>query len=104
MTLGKYILEGKEPRPCHDLAEWAQWMEKGNRIVKQDQLGEVRVSTVFLGMDHSWSGTTPILFETMIFGGDHDEYQERYATWAEAEEGHKRALEMVQSQLGGKQP
>ena len=23
----------------------------------------------------------------MIFGGEHDEYQERYATWEEAEEG-----------------
>ena len=46
------------------------------------------VSTVFLGLDHAFDGGTPLLFETMIFGGEHDEYQERYATWDEAEAGH----------------
>lgn len=34
-------------------------------------------------------------FETMIFGGEHDQYQERYSTWDEAEAGHKRAIELV---------
>jgi hypothetical protein len=31
----------------------------------------------------------------MIFGGEHNEYQERYSTWEEAEEGHKRAVAMI---------
>ena len=53
------------------------------------------VSTVFLGMDHSFDGGTPVLFETMIFGGEYDQFQERYCTWDEAEEGHKVACELV---------
>lgn len=56
---------------------------------------KVRVSTVFLGLNHAWGNEEPVLFETMIFGGEHDQYQERYHTWAEAEEGHKKALEIV---------
>ncbi len=35
------------------------------------------------------------LFETMIFGGANDGYQERYATWDEAERGHKRICEEI---------
>jgi hypothetical protein len=31
----------------------------------------------------------------MVFGGEHDEYQERYHTYDEAEEGHKIICEMV---------
>jgi hypothetical protein len=50
-------------------------------------------------MDHSLAGLigdgSPVLFETMVFGGEYDEYQERYHTYDEAEEGHKRICEMV---------
>jgi len=63
------------------------------------EIGQSRISTVFLSMDHSLAGLigdgTPILFETMVFGGEYDEYQERYYTYDEAEEGHKRIVEMV---------
>jgi hypothetical protein len=31
----------------------------------------------------------------MVFGGEHDGYQERYHTYDEAEEGHKRICDMV---------
>ena len=53
------------------------------------------VSTVFLGLDHSWSGGKPVLWETMIFGGEHDEYQARYTTYEDALEGHQEALNLV---------
>ena len=29
------------------------------------------------------------------FGGEHDQYQERYCTWDEAEKGHQIACELV---------
>ena len=73
-------------------------METADRHVAQTTLGKVRVSTIFLGLDHSFiygKKHKPILFETMIFGGKHDGYQERYAIWEEAEEGHKKAVELV---------
>ncbi len=53
----------------------------------------VRVSTVFLALDHQHTpGGPPLLFETMIFGGEHDMWQDRYSTWVEAQEGHARAV------------
>jgi len=92
---GLYILNGKEPVMVNDVIEWAKGFEINNRIVKQDYIGEIFVSTVFLGIDHSYGDEPPLLFETMIFGGVPDQYQERYSTWDEAEEGHKRAIKFV---------
>jgi hypothetical protein len=52
------------------------------------------VSTVWLmGIDHSFGGDKPILFETMIFGGEHDDEMERYHSYEEAVEGHARWVE-----------
>jgi hypothetical protein len=48
---------------------------------------------VFLGTDHSFGDGPPLLWETMIFGGKHDEFQERYSNLADAKAGHKRALQ-----------
>ena len=56
---------------------------------------DVSVSTVFLYMDHSFNGGTPLLFETMIFGGLHDNHQLRYSTWEDAERGHEECCQMV---------
>jgi len=93
MTMKMYILDGKNPIPCFDMTLWGS--KNNNRQVGLFKFGEVIVSTVFLGMDHSFNGSTPVLFETMIFGGKYDSYQERYCTWDEAEEGHKVACELI---------
>lgn len=55
----------------------------------------VFVSTVFMGLNHSFDLDRPLWFETMIFGGKHDQYQERYETLDEAEAGHKRAVKLA---------
>jgi hypothetical protein len=79
-----------------DLMKWAHWFEKADRHVGLTLVGDVKVSTVFLGLDHNWGKQgPPIVFETMIFGGKHDQYQERYCTWDEALAGHKQALALV---------
>ena len=92
-----YILRGHTPVPCADLLAWAQWFENAAaRRVAQTKIGGARVSTVFLGIDHRHSGNgPPILFETMIFGGARDGWQERYATWDDAQAGHARAVYML---------
>ena len=90
----KFILDGKTPVPA-DLMTWAAWFEKADRHVAKEERDGVRVSTVFLGLDHSFGQGPPLLFETMIFGGEHDEYQERCSTWDEAEEMHKQACELA---------
>lgn len=88
---GKYILDGHKVVPCNNLMQWAKWFETADRIVAKTKISdEVRVSTVFLGLNHSYGEGDPLLFETMVFGGKLDEQMERYATWEKAEEGHKR--------------
>ena|ERR1700722_16805221 len=97
MSTRYFILGGKDNHEVipSDLKSWAQWFETNERFVQLDTIGEVRVSTVFLGLDHSFNAGPPLLFETMIFEGAHDLYQERYSTWDEAVEGHRRALNLV---------
>lgn len=91
-----YILEGKTPKSV-DLMTWAKWFEVGNdnRRVASTAKDGVRVSTVFLGLDHSFGYGEPLLFETMIFGGEHDEYQTRCTTWEQAEEMHRKACALA---------
>lgn len=90
MTLG-YVLDEKTgvPRPCEDWLRWGNWMATADRQVADDTVGEARVSTVFLGTDHSFGGGgPPVLFETMIFGGPHDQWQDRYTSREDALKGH----------------
>lgn len=88
------ILVDKKVTPVSDTLEYAAWIEKNDRTVANDSVNGIRISTVFLGMDHGFGGPS-LWFETMIFGGAHDHYQKRYSTWEEAEIGHQKALEMV---------
>lgn len=92
-----YRLDGHTPVEC-DMFEYAKYFEdKTLRKVALDTIGGTMVSTVFLGTDHRHvPGGPPILFETMIFGGPHDEYQERFCTWDEAVAGHAAALKLAQ--------
>ena len=63
--------------------------------VARDVLDDVTVSTVFLGLDHGWGESVPIVFETMVFGGHLDEKQWRYATWDGAVAGHAAIVASV---------
>ena len=96
MTNKNYILGKNHELIETDLLTWARFFEDiKNRRVAEDIIDGVRISTVFLGIDHNFGNGEPLLFETMIFGGDNYDYQERYATWTEAEAGHQRAIELV---------
>jgi len=120
MTRSRYYkLLGRLPVPVRDIYNYD---ESGNPIsisndpnirkdfidawkdrrVAQTEVGPMHISTVFLVLDHSWSSdpdALPILFETMIFGDNEDEYQEQYSTWDEAEKGHARAVEYARELL-----
>lgn len=63
--------------------------------VAKNIIGGVKISTVFSGIAHNSGEVPPVLFETMIFGGKHDNEQWRYTTWDLAVEGHKKAVELV---------
>lgn len=85
-----WMLEGRVAVPV-TMCEW-HLQDIAVRRVADDTIGDVRVSTIFLGIDHGWGEGPPQLFETMVFGGPHDGDQERYASWEEAAEGHARIV------------
>lgn len=91
----KYILNGKEAVICNDLLKWGKWFETADRTVKKTEVGDAEVSTVFLGLDHNFGRGEPLLFETMVFGGEHDGDQDRYSTWEEAEKGHEKMVKSL---------
>jgi hypothetical protein len=89
------------------MRQWAELRELGldpdgkygegsYQRVAQDTVGQAWVSTVWLGMDHGFSWGSehykPVIFETMIFGGEHDEATMRYCTEWEAIKGHVEAV------------
>jgi len=89
-----FRLDGHTPVPMTDFVEWGRWMETADRRVAQTRHGDVLISTVFLGIDHSHGlGPRPMLFETMaFFGDDPGELVRRYETWEDAEAGHAFAV------------
>lgn len=93
--------ENKKVVPS-SLKEWANFFEneKNHSRVGLDNINGKRISTVFIGLCHNYNPRSriPITFETMVFdNNDRSIYQERYSTWQEAEEGHKKAVEWVKN-------
>lgn len=92
-----YILDDNHiPVIEDDLYAWGRWMEaarrSGARTVGRTDIPGGFISTVFLGIDHSFiGGGPPVLFETMVFAnerGGEDLDSRRYSTWGEALDGH----------------
>lgn len=77
------------------------------KIVARTQMKSIEdgsdllVSTVWLGVNHNFSRVgPPLIFETMIFGQigtDVNEMCWRYATEAEAKEGHAAVVEALET-------
>lgn len=92
-----YILnECNQPEPIHNIMHWALWFETADRVVAGTEVNkDITVSTVFLGLDHQWSDGPPLLYETLVFGGEMDGEMERYSTKDEAITGHDAMVQRV---------
>lgn len=106
MGHGHYVLnEQGEPELVESLLEWAARFDRQTRVIEQTTLPNgLFVSTVFLGLDHSFGEGPPVLFETMVFGGPEnrtpiDDYQERYTSRHDALVGHAKACAEFESRL-----
>ena len=75
------------------------WAENSRAIERIDSTeeGAVLISTVFIGLGDLFTGRP--YFETMIFGGPLDLYQERCGTHAQALEQHKLAVSLHRASL-----
>ena len=94
--------EDHRPQQIDDIVEWAHppydWR------VAEDFTDKVRVSTMFLGIDHRHFGEgPPILFETMVFDRASGEDLDcvRYSSWDDAETGHATMLRRYQKHATG---
>ena len=88
--LGFYILDGKIPVQCADLAEWSIKSKGHPRKLVDTELDGLNISTVFLGINYQYEEDDLVLFETMAFRTP--EYEqvdcERYSNWDDAIAGH----------------
>ena len=73
----------------------SSWYEKHRRHLGNDRVGDVRISTIFLGLNFNFVKDSPLLWETMVFGGKFNEAQERYYCYEDAINGHQRWVEKV---------
>lgn len=97
-----YILDDEHQVVPVDLYTWAMWFGANDdkRRVALTETEHLRISTVFLGLDHNWSFKgPPILFETMVFVREPiddeavaDIEQRRYSSWDDAVAGHNAAV------------
>lgn len=87
------------PADDMDIREWSRRVFGEQRHVAQTHLStDIRVSTVFLGINHGFFGDgPPIIFETMVFGGPLDGEQQRYTTLREAHDGHDAMVASVKA-------
>ncbi len=100
--LGRYVLDAAgNPAPEPDLLTWGRWLETADRRVALTEFAWGTVSTVFLGLDHSFSPDPmadplhyePVLWETMVFGGKLEGEMDRYRSREAAVEGHREMVE-----------
>ena len=81
-----------------DFMQWGKLFEdKEYQGVAKDYIGNVHISTVWLGIDHGWGNLgPPLIFETMIFNcPEYEDYQVRYSTEEAALAGHAEAVALV---------
>ena len=83
---------------------WAPLFEDTSyRIVAHDNVGDMLVSTVWLGLDHRLGSGSPLIFETMVFHATAPNFEHRYrdlemrrySTEADALAGHAELLDLV---------
>jgi hypothetical protein len=92
-----YILVDRKPVNHPNNDNWFLWFgNMDNRRVGLTQIGAVVISTIFGGIDRSYGhGGPPLLFETHVFGGKHDDDEWLTSTWEEAEAKHAEIVQML---------
>lgn len=105
MVMDYFDRDGKPmPDDWHDTKvhgrKYSDSYHTGKRVART-VVGEITVSTVWLGLDHDFNTGVPIIFETMTFGDPWNNEMERYSTEEDAIRGHLRVLDRLRA---GKPP
>jgi len=86
----------RDGNPISDEEAARLFRDFDERRVAYNQFDDVEVSTVHIVFNHRFSDGPPLIFETMIFGGEYDQHQWRYSTLDDALEGHQRVCVLLQ--------
>jgi len=102
-----YILDENNNVQKATMEEANSFYSNSRRFLKRLQTSAGKLSTVFLCLDHSFShpSKAPVVFESMIFGGPLDQYQERYRSYNQAVENSNalaKVLEVIEKKYMGK--
>jgi len=78
-----------------------KYRRKNDRQTAETNTFGYRISTVFLGLDHNFTGEgPPVLWETMVFPElPSGEIQKRYSSHEDALAGHEKIVEKVRDEL-----
>ena len=98
----RYILKDGYAVQCPDLMEWADWMEAHRMETRKlDVIAGIAVSTVFLGLDHSFGRGDPVLWEMMTHNEDTGEWgdQHRFCFEGEAHAFHDAKVKELKKLL-----
>jgi hypothetical protein len=78
------------------MTDWAEKFDDFDyRRVALTRLEGGEVSTVWLGLNHRFGDGTPLIFETMVFGGKMDQECNRYSNEQDAIRGHQEMVNKV---------
>lgn len=88
-----------------DTDAWARrCIDMDYKRVAETQVGPYWISTVWLGIDHSFGSGPPVIFETMVFATSEDMESlgpdldmERYCTEEQARVGHEAMVLLVRA-------
>jgi hypothetical protein len=95
-----YMLdENNNVLPC-TLSQWSDFFgvsaEHYRKTVGFTIINNLEISTIFLALDLDPQSSRSFLFETRVCNEEgEDVYCKRYSTWADAEEGHQKAIKWV---------
>ena len=103
---GRPIYYDRQGKPM-TLQQWAEKFEDAHyRHVARDVIGPdepldpaplITVMTSWLGLNHDWRSDEPLIFETIVIGGEHDATGIWYTAETQAREGHRRAVEELRA-------
>lgn len=99
-----YRMDGTPyPEGLEGLMQWGEDIQK----TKKRTIGRTPlpwgglISTVWLGIDHSFRGGPPLIFESMLFDEKgHSGPMRRYTTLGEAKRGHEQMVKVYQTKPG----
>jgi hypothetical protein len=75
--------------------EWLAWMTGTERIIAVSHVGRLVLTTSFAGVTYERTGGGPLVFGSVFAGPGEPLRGWRYATLAEARQGHEKLVELL---------